>query len=124
MSDSTVRCQKCGHLGVPSPTVVLDLESEIRELRAEMAELHADRERLDWIGEQASRRQFWIQSETVRQDGNLLAADGWTQTWHVGGQGLVGVNHVYHRSVRQAIDAARDKETTCSGRPAPSEEKA
>lgn len=35
---STVRCQKCGHTGAPSPTVVLDLEAEIRELKAELAE--------------------------------------------------------------------------------------
>lgn len=43
---STVRCQKCGHTGVPSPTVVLDLESEIRDLTDQLTEARAERDAL------------------------------------------------------------------------------
>lgn len=41
-----LRCQKCGEMGLPSPTVVLDLEAELEEERVTCALASATTARL------------------------------------------------------------------------------
>lgn len=83
------------------------LVSALDALLADAERAKQDTALLDGMEAMALERCCGATSEMVRQDGNLLAADGWRYRWHPYAQGLA-VNMTFRRTLREAMRLVLD----------------